>query len=107
MNIAEELRKVHEELINRKSVSHSRLQVIRDAAKRLDDTSFKDRLIAVDKDRFKTLIQPLSVTDTCEGCYYWDKDLGTGRAYRCATMGNCIGVTLSERIKGYLRDRIL
>ena len=68
--------------------------------------SFSERLIAIDDGRFEKLIEAMDGTsDYCERCRFWTGNEADGQA-RCACIGSCPGVTLSERLKDYLKEKL-
>ncbi len=68
--------------------------------------TFKDRITAIENGRFTEIAEALHVRPYCEDCYYWDKSLGINNSYRCAAFPQCIGVTLDDKVKTYIQQRI-
>ena len=68
--------------------------------------NFKLRLLDAEPGRFDDIIHALDVKDFCEDCFFWDSSLGPRHAYRCACMPKCIGETLSESMKSYLKWKL-
>lgn len=63
----------------------------------------KEKLIATDS-RFSDIIEALDVKEVCMECGYFNKN--QAQYYRCAIIGNCIGVTLSDRVNEYLIGKL-
>lgn len=64
----------------------------------------KEQLYNVDGGRFKPVLSTLGITPECFVCSHFDETKVD--EYRCACLGSCIGVTLSERLKEYLLSNI-
>lgn len=64
---------------------------------------FKERLIAIDDGRFEKVLNGLNVKPVCEGCNTFNPL--KRESYKCAVLGRCPGITLSDRTKEYLIKR--
>jgi len=62
----------------------------------------KESVIAVDDGRFAELLRVVGFKDECCRCAYFTGEYSDKMYNRCAVMGRCAGVTLSEDLKEYL-----
>ena len=62
--------------------------------------TLKDRVASIDKNRFSDLAGLLDFQDCCLECHVFDSVAEDD--YRCAMLGTCPGITLSEDIKQYI-----
>ena len=61
-------------------------------------------LCCIDNGRFKSLIESLSVDNTCLNCKSFNEKKDS--QYRCRVMGSCIGATLSKDLLSYMLWKI-
>ena len=66
--------------------------------------NFKEKLCQIENGRFKKIIECISVVDRCEDCFTFNNDCEDSydHTYKCKRIPSCIGITLSENMKGYL-----
>lgn len=65
--------------------------------------NLKEQVAAIDDGRFEAIAK-LDFSDSCRRCRTWTGE-GAG-GYRCACLGSCPGVTLSEEMKDYIKRKI-
>ncbi len=64
---------------------------------------YKLAVCEIDNGRFQNVIHAFKMNDSCHKCGYLRPN---GEMYRCAVIGGCPGVTLSQRTKDYIERKI-
>ena len=81
-----------------KNIDEQRRELIR------DNSNFFQQLKEIENGRFYDVIRYLNISDHCGRCSFFDRE--QPQTYRCACIGSCIGVTLSEKVKSYLIEKL-
>ena len=67
--------------------------------------TLKERVASIEKNRFADLAGLLDFEDNCLECNEFDSTLP--ESFRCAMLGSCPGITLSEELKQYIIRKLI
>lgn len=60
----------------------------------------------IDGGRFVGIIDAIDVKEICGNCYYFNKSVDRGSAYKCRVLGSCPAATLSYELQSYIATKL-